>query len=62
MIANSELRGLTQNAVPIAPPQKNSPTLPAVGALPGSLRTAKPRPKPWPGQSRKWLLSTLASR
>ena len=35
-IANSESRGETQNAVPIMPPQKNSPTLPAVGALPGS--------------------------
>ena len=55
-IANRESRGLTQNAVPIMPPQKNSPTLPAVGALPGSVRTAKPRPKPWPGQSREVVL------
>ncbi len=40
------------DGVPIMPPQKYSPTLPAVGALPGSVRTAKPRPKPWPGHNR----------
>ena len=34
-IANSESRGETQNAVPAMPPQKYSPTAPAVGARPG---------------------------
>ena len=40
--------------------QKKSPTLPAVGDLPGSVRTAKPSPKPCPGQSNGWLRFTLA--
>src|SRR5271166_3943086 len=44
-IAKRESCGDTQNAVPIMPSQKNSPTLPAVGAFPASVRTAKPRPK-----------------
>ncbi len=50
--ANRESRGDTQKAVPIMPPQKYSPTLPALGACPGSVRTAKPRPKPCPGHNR----------
>ena len=44
--------GDTQKAVPNMPPQKYSPTLPALGACPGSVRTAKPKPKPCPGHNR----------
>ena len=43
-IANSASRGEIQNTVPATPPQKYSPTAPAVGAMPGSSphREAEP--------------------
>ena len=41
--------GSTQKYVPPAPPQLNSPTEPAYGDTPASLRTAKPSPKAKPG-------------
>ena len=45
------LAGSTKNVVPAMPPQKYSPLEPACAATPSSSRTAKPRPKPWPGGS-----------
>ena len=44
----------SRNTVPARPPQKNSPGVPGVGAMPTSRRTANPSPKPCPGCSRRW--------
>ena len=46
--ANSSSFGSIQKNVPAIPLQKNWPTEPGNGAMPGSVRTAKPRPKLWP--------------
>ena len=40
--------GSIQNSVPFAPPQVNVPIDSASGAFDGSVRTANPRPKPYP--------------
>src|SRR5256885_7541411 len=45
--------GSTQKYVPPAPPQLYSPTEPAYGDTPASLRTAKPSPKPKPVPGRQ---------
>ena len=47
--ANRSSAGSIQKNVPAMPLQKNCPTDPVNGAMPGWVRTAKPRPKPWPG-------------
>lgn len=43
--ANSSSFGSIQKKVPAIPLQKNCPAEPANGAIPSTVRTAKPRPK-----------------
>src|SRR6476646_5438980 len=42
----SSSRGSTHQLVPLAPGQEKSPTEPIMRAMPGVVRTARPRPKP----------------
>ena len=60
--ANSSSAGSIQKNVPAMPLQKNCPTEPANGAMPSCVRTAKPSPKPWPGDSSVPLIFTPAAR
>ena len=46
--ANRSSFGSIQKNVPAMPLQKNWPSEPGNGAMPCWVRTAKPRPKPWP--------------
>jgi hypothetical protein len=46
---NSSSAGSMKKNVPAMPLQKNWPFDPENGATPLCVRTAKPRPKPWPG-------------
>ncbi len=51
-------RGSIQKNVPAMPLQKYWPTEPENGAMPCCMRTAKPRPKLWPGDtSVPWTLT-----
>src|SRR4030081_2243038 len=60
--ANRSSFGSIQKNVPAIPLQKNSPSDPGNGARPSWVRTAKPRPKPWPAGIKGESTLTLGAR
>src|SRR3954447_23065947 len=60
--ANKSSFGSIQKKVPAMPLQKKLPREPGNGAIPSEVRTAKPRPKPWPAAISGELTFTLGAR
>src|SRR5882757_9027875 len=60
--ANRSSLGSIQKKVPAIPLQKKLPRDPGNGAIPSWVRTAKPKPKPWPAGIKGELTLTDGAR